>query len=146
MVQKPSFLKVGLYLFTKYLVFFIVLAFLDKRYKTIVLGNAKNADDIVLGSFEYLLEVLFATFLLILVLSIPVYLLFKLNNITCTLLAFFALITVEYFIYEAAASYIHFDIDGVINGFISVIFFPIFFGKFIASLRFAKKNKQYNHS
>jgi hypothetical protein len=115
-------------------VFFIVLAFLDNRYKTIVLDNAKNADDILHGSFEYFLEILFAMFLLILILFIPVYLLFKLNNITYILLAFFAIVIIEYFIYETGESYVHFDIDGVVNGIISVIFFPIFFGKFILSL------------
>jgi hypothetical protein len=137
MIKRPSLLKVLFYLCSKYLVFFTVLAFLDNRFKTIVLGNNKNADDIALGSFEYFIEILFSTFLFIVILFIPIYLLLKLRSITYILPAFIAIVVVEYFLYEGACSYVHFDIDGILNGILSIVFFFIFFGKFIISLRFA---------
>jgi len=139
---KPSFLKIILYLFVKYLVFFTVLAFLDNRYKNIVINNSKYADDIVINSIYYIVEVLFAVLLYIVIFFLPLYLLLKIKNILFLLLAFLLLIIIEYFVYEATSSYIHMDIDGIINEIISFIFFFVFFGKFIVLLAKGEINNE----
>jgi hypothetical protein len=135
MTRKPSYSKMLFYLFTKYIVFFIVLGFMDSRFKTIVLDKTINNHQVLTGTFFYAIEILFAVILLVILMILPLYLLFKLNNLIYMLLAFFLLIIFEYFLYEFGASYIHFDINGIINGIISIIFFPLFFGKFIMSLK-----------
>jgi hypothetical protein len=134
MIQRPSFLKIMFYLFIKYIMFFIVLGFMNNRFKTIVIDKAINNHEMLVLTFYYFIEVLFTTILLVILLIVPLYFLFKLNNPIYCLLAFFLVIILEYFLYESGCSYIHFDIDGIINGIISIIFFPLFFGKFIISL------------
>jgi|ERR1700744_728141 len=136
----PSFLKVLLYLVTKYTVFFIILAFLDDRFKTIVLNNSKDADDVWINSFFYSVEVLLAVFLFTLILIIPLHFLLKIKEIVYLLLAFFAWILIEYLIYEYGASYAHLDLNGIINGIISILLFFVFFGKFIFSLNSINQN------
>jgi hypothetical protein len=128
------------YLFTKYLVFFIILAFLDNRFKNIVLDNSKDIHDVLIGSFAYSVEVLFAMFLFIFLLFIPIYLILKLNTVIYILMSFLIIVIIEYFVYEAGASFIHLDIDGLINAILSIIFFFAFFGKFIFSLKTVNKN------
>jgi hypothetical protein len=134
MTKRPSVLKVLSYLFIKYLTFFLILGFFGDRYKTIILNKPKDSA-IVIASAQYLLEILFASFLLMLILFVPLYLLFKLKRTFYVLPAFIALVIAEYFIYEATCSYIHFDIAGIVNAAISIVFFFIFFWKFIFPLQ-----------
>ena len=135
MNHRPSFANIIFYLFIKYIVFFIVLAFLDDRFKTIVLDNSKDVDDIWINSFFYFFEVLFATFLFILIHIIPLYLILKLRKALYLLPLLFFWVIIEYFIYEAGASYVHFDKAGIINGIISILLLLVFFGKFIFSFK-----------
>jgi len=128
--QRPSFLRTLSFLIVKYILFFIVLGFLDDRYKDIVFNRTKGSD-VVLAGVEYFLEILFTTFLLTLVLFVPFYLLFKLKKTLYILPAFLVLVVAEYFLYEATCSYIHLDIDGIINSVLSVFFFFLFFWKFL---------------
>ena len=140
MKPRLSFLKVLLYLVTKYIIFFIILAFLDDRFKTIVLNNSKDNDEVWINSFFYSVEVLWAIFFLTLILIIPLYFLLKVKQIAYLLLAFFAWILIEYFTYEYGASYAHLDLNGIINGVISILLFFVFFGKFIFSLSGINQN------
>src|SRR5476651_188868 len=96
-IQKPSFLRILLYLFTKYLTFFIVLGFFGHRYKTFVMGNTKSSDDIVIALFEYFLVILFTTVLLTMILFVPFYLLFKVKRMIYSFLTFMVVIIAEYF-------------------------------------------------
>jgi hypothetical protein len=145
MKRRPSFLNVLLYLFTKYIVVFIILAFLNNRFKNIVIDNSKDTDDIWINSFFYLVEVLWATFLLILILIIPLYLLLRIKETAYLLISFFAWTLIEYFVYEYGTSYVHFDINGIINGSISIILLAAFFGRFIFSLKeINQSNPEFN--
>ncbi|GAC1303152.1 MAG: hypothetical protein NVSMB24_08720 [Mucilaginibacter sp.] len=135
MTPRPSLSKIAFYLFTKYLVFYTVLGFMGSRFKTLIMNNATTTYGAFLNAIGYLIEVLFATLVLIVLMIIPVYYLFKLNNLMYIILAFFVVVVYEYFTYESMDSYVHFDIDGIVNGFISVVFLPLFFGRFILSFR-----------
>lgn len=135
MMRRPPFLNVLLFLFVKYMIFFMVLALLDSRFKTIVLDNSHDVDGVWINSFFYLIEVLWAIFLLILILIIPLYILLKLKNTTYLLISFFAWVIIEYIIYEYGTSYVHLDKNGVIDGIISVLFLFVFFGRYIISLK-----------
>ncbi len=138
MGSRPSLLKISFYLFTKYLVFFIVLGFLDSRFKTLIIENATTKYELFSNIIGYLIEVLFATVIMIIVLIIPVYFLFKINKTIYIILTFLILIVYEYFSYEYMCSYVHFDVAGIVNCIISIIFFPLFFGKFMLSFGYNK--------
>lgn len=144
MAPRPSLLKIGGYLFAKYLVFFTVLGFMDSRFKSLIIDNATTKHGVFINTIGYYIEVLFATFMHILIMIIPVYFLFKLNDLIYIILAFFVVLIYEYFTYVSMDSYVHFDIDGIVNGIISIVFFPLFFGGFMLSVRNNKSAQNKN--
>jgi hypothetical protein len=144
MAPRPSLLKIGFYLFVKYLVFFTVLGFMDRRFKSLIIDNATTKHGVFINIIYYYIEVLFATFMHILIMIIPVYFLFKLNNLIYIVLAFFVVMIYEYFTYVSMDSYVHFDIDGIVNGIVSIVFFSLFFGRFILSVRNNKSAQNKN--
>ena len=135
MTRTPSFLKIILYIFTKYMVFFIIYAFLDHRFKIVVLDKTNDVDELMILSFYYFVELIFASVIFTIILFLPIYLVFKLNTMTQILFAFLGVIILEYCVYETTDSYIHLERNGIINSLVSIAFFFVFFGKFIFSLR-----------
>ena len=129
MKSKVSWKRISFFIFVKYVAFFFVLALIDKRFYTLVLKTAHNNKEVVLGTIFYVTEVLFVIVLMILILFMPFFILFKLNS-RILYPGFILILFLAYFIYEAGASYVHYDINGIINGLITVLFFFIFFRKY----------------
>jgi hypothetical protein len=68
------------FIFSKYLIFSIVLAFLDNRFKSIVLDNSKTTADLMVNSFHYFIYVILAIIVYVAIFSLPYYFAFKINN------------------------------------------------------------------
>ena len=136
MIRKPSKLNVFLYLYIKYIILCVILAFLDNRFKNIVLDNSNGTSEILESSAGYILYCLFAILAIIVFLFIPMYLIFKLKNRALFLAAFIAIIVFECFLYGSIYSDNHWDKQEIINALLSIAFLPLFFWKFIASLRY----------
>lgn len=131
MLKPPSILRLCFYLLSKYLVFFLLLGLLNKRYKSIVTDKSANAADVLSGTIYYGIEVLFTITILVILLIGPLILLFRIKNKGYFFLAFGLILILEYLLYESGASYIHFDLNGMLNGLISVIFFWLYFPAYI---------------
>lgn len=130
---KISFLNILLCLLTKYVVFFILLAFIDNRFKTLVIDTAQDGQGIFINSIQYILHVLIFSFVLSLIFSAPLYYSFKTNNIIYFLLIIIGYLVAEYFVYTYLASPKDLT-TGVYNGIISIAFLLFFFYKPISSI------------
>lgn len=127
-IKQPGFIRILFYIIIKYLVFFIVLAFMGNRFNDLVLVRSGTGEQILVNSMYYLIEVLFAILIFTLILLYPYHLLFKISKIALLLAALLALNVIEYFLYEATCDmYIHFNWNGVISFGISIAFFFIIF-------------------
>lgn len=129
--QKPGLKSLIYYCVTKYLFFFFILAFINDRFKTLVIDAAAESDHGVFYYFiGYVLYVLFGTIGPAFILLIFMGLLFEIRDVKFFIPAFFAVLVIEYFNYVKLFSSDNFDninMDGVLNGVISVLFFIGFF-------------------
>lgn len=139
MDNRPDIKRIALFCVTKYFVFFIILGFLDDRFNTLVIDNSRNSSDIFSNIIGYLIEVIFGTIGFAILLIIPMFFLFKLNA-KLIFPIFLVVVFMEYFMYESMAAYIHFDKDGIVNGIVSIVFFQVFFGRAIVSMRKQMRN------
>jgi len=130
---KVSFLNGVFYLFVKYAVFFFILAFIENRFKDIVINNAETTTELIKLSLGYVLYILIYMFFLILFFSIPLYFILKIENKIYFVLSMIAFFVVEYFAY----TYLFSPSDkliGVYNLTIGIIVFVLFFYKSIIQM------------
>jgi hypothetical protein len=122
---KPAFLNILLYLFVKYLVFYVYLMFKNNDYYFLEPGIRDGAD-----LFYYLWLLLFLPFTSILLFSAPIYYSFKLNRAIYFMVLISGVLVAEYFLYTHLASQADL-MNGVYNGILSVLFLFLFFFKHI---------------
>lgn len=125
-----------LYLLTRYLIFFFILAFIDDRFKSTVINNAATTQELLKLTLGYILTVLFYTIPLILVFSFPLHYILKIKKELNFILSMILFFIAEYSIY----TYFYSPSDkiiGVYSAIIGVIVLCTFFYKTIRS-KFAK--------
>lgn len=131
---RPSVLNILLYIFTKYLLFFILLACLDNRFTSIVIRNSNSNAQLLSNSLYYLLCILFYILIVLILFSAPTYLAFKVKRGLLFVPITLAILACEYFFYTYAAS----QTDrhaGLYESAFSVLVLCLFFYKQIRSLR-----------
>jgi hypothetical protein len=125
---KPSIKNIILYLLVKYVIFFIFLALVNNRFKSLVIDNSVNEHDLVVNTFYYVLYVLIFIFFLVLIFLFPLYFAFKLKHPLYFILLIIAFLSVEFFVYTYSASQKNL-VNGIFNAILSLIFLFIFFFK-----------------
>lgn len=123
---KIKFFHAVCYLFVKYIIFFVILAFIGNRFKEIVIDHAQTSSELIKLSLGYVLYILFYITVMVLIFCAPLYyiLLIK-NGINCLLLliVFYA---VEFWAYWRLFS--PSDIfPAVYNAIIGIGFLNLFF-------------------
>ena len=134
-IKNPTYPDVLIYLFVKYLVFFIIMAFSNHRFETIVVSVSENNYELFVNTIHYVIYILISVLPLIFVFSIPIYFIFRLKKVIYILLLIVLTILSEYFIYVYLyTSQTHININGVYNGIIGILLFVLFFRRYINSL------------
>ncbi len=98
------------------------MAFLEDRFKTMVIDNAQNRLDLFTNVFSYWLYILFHIGIQTLVLVIPFYFSLRVKHIALFIPIVIATFGLEYFFYTWSSSQGH-PMNGLYNGIISIIFF-----------------------
>ena len=140
--MQPSFVKVLLYLFVKYVVFFFVLAILNDRFKSLVIDNSENGKDILMNSLSYAGYLIIFTLFLILIFAAPIYFLFQVKSIIVFVSFVLVVSTVEYFLYTYFASQTEL-MNGIYLEIISLLLLFLFFNKAIKLLFSKNKTTSY---
>ena len=122
---KPTLKNILIYLFVKYLIFFIILAFLGGRFKSIVIANSENKQQIFSNSVYYFLQIAIFSFLLMLIFSIPMYGIFKIKNWIYFVPMIILFLVTGYLFYTYLASQTD-RMNGIYNGAISIILLIFF--------------------
>jgi len=133
--MKPTFLNILLYLFVKYIVFYIFLMFKNADFKLLEVNNIKKGEDL----FYYLWLILFLPLVQILIFSAPLYYSFKVKNPLYFLLIISIIFIAEYFIYVFFTSDKHVDMNGIYNGIIGALLLLLFFFKYIKGIYLYEK-------
>lgn len=136
---KPKFLNVLLFWVIKYIVFFVVLAFIGDRFKSLVIKNSNNTRELIANTGYYSLYILFYTLIPVIVFSIPFYFTLKVKNPIYFVLLISAILVVEYLLYTNLASTMEL-MNGVYNGILTIVFLLLFFYRSIF-LIFTKQEK-----
>ena len=123
---KPTFINVLLFIFAKYLVFYILLMFKNNDYSLIQIGNLKNAQDV----FYYFWIFLFLPVTNIILFSVPIYFILRVKRIAYFILLLVVVLVAEYFFYTYFASQTNL-MNGVYNGIIGLLLLYLFFFKHI---------------
>jgi hypothetical protein len=122
---KFKVVNIVLYLLAKYAAFFIVLAFLEDRFKSIVINNSDNKNELFLNTIYYSLYPAIILIVFTFIFTIPLYFLMKKKGIYFILL-YMLFIIVEYILYTYLASPSDLT-NGIYNGAIGVLFLILFF-------------------
>lgn len=133
---KPTFLKILIYIFVKYLFFYIFMMFKNDNYALVSIGQLDGFQDI----FYYLFIFLSLPIINIIVLSLPIYYSFKVKNIYYFSIAILLILVVEYSLYTYLASQANL-LNGVYNGILSLLFLFIFFSRSIFEVSKKKNNR-----
>lgn len=123
-----KFINIIFYLIIKYILFFIFLAFLGNRFKSIVIDNSENRSELFSNTFYYFLSFADILVLFTLIFSIPLYFLMKKTKGIYFLLLYSILLITEYIMYTYLASPLDLK-NGLYNAIIGVLFFFLFFYK-----------------
>lgn len=123
---KPKISNILLFIFLKYLFFYIFLMFKNDNYALISFGNLNSFQDLFYYLFLFLTLPIFFSIILI----IPIYFILKTKKIYLFFLSMLVVLLFEYFLYTYLASQANFW-NGVFNGVFSVIFLCLFFYKSI---------------
>jgi hypothetical protein len=126
---KPTFKNILLYIFCKYLLFYVFMMFRNNDFALIYITELKTLQDL----FYYLWIFLFFPILISVLFLIPIYYSFKAKSIVHFAIRISLILIVEYFIYTYLASQKDL-INGVYNIIISILFLGLFFYKHIASM------------
>ena len=128
--MKPTFRNILLFLFTKYVIFFILLAFLKNRFQSLAVDNATNQYSVSENALYYILYDLLFILLLTLLFSIPIYFSFRVKSVALFSLLILGIFVLEYLIYTYLASPAD-ALNGVYNGILSILLLLLFFYKYI---------------
>lgn len=118
---KPTAPNILLYIFLKYIAFYVFMMFKNNDFYLLEVNNIENGEDL----FYYLWIFLFLPVVCMVVFSAPLYFSFKVGNAIYFLLTIGVYLVVEYFIYTYLASQADL-VNGLFNGLISVMFFFYF--------------------
>lgn len=125
--MKPTYLNIILYIFVKYLLFYLFLMIRNNDYYFI---NPEIRD--IIDLIYYLWLFLFFPILMNVIFLIPIYFSFKLRNLVYFIIIIIVILIVEYLLYTYFASQLNLW-NGVYNIIISIILFYLFFHKTIQS-------------
>ncbi len=132
-MYKPTFPIILLCLFVKYIVFFFIIAFVNNRFKTLVIDKSVNGQELFVNTLGYCIYALIFIFFLMLIFSMPIFFAFKVKNIIYFSILLSVILVIEYFIYTYLASQLN-PINGVCNVMISLVFLILFFYRQIISI------------
>lgn len=132
---KPTFPKILIYIFVKYLFFYIFMMFKNENYALVSVGELENFQDVFYYLFIFLSLPIINSF----VLSLPLYYSFKIKNIYYFSVSILSILAVEYILYTYLASQANLW-NGIYNIVISLLFLAIFFSKSIAEISKSKAN------
>lgn len=128
---KPKIQNILLFIFVKYLVFYILLMFKNENYALVSLDELNSFQDV----FYYLVIFLTLPIVFSILLLLPIYKILKLSNLYYFIGAIIGLLIFEYFVYTYLASQSNFW-NGIYNGMLTILFFGLFFYRSIkANLR-----------
>jgi hypothetical protein len=136
---KPKFSNILLFLFVKYIVFFLALAFMGGRFKLLVINNSGNRQELFSNTGYYLSYIMIFTMLGILIFSAPIYFILKVKNAIYFVLLISGVLVGEYLLYTSLASTSNL-MNGVYNGIISILFLLIFFYRHIVLIFSRQEN------
>jgi len=121
-MMKTTFKNVLLYIFLKYLIFYVFLMFKNSNYALIRLQDLKTMTDWL----YYLWIFLFLPAISAILFTAPIYYSFRAKRAIYFILLISAVLVAEYFLYTYFAS--ESDLmNGVYNGIISILLFLLFF-------------------
>jgi len=123
---KVRFIYCVLFLLIKYLIFFFILAFLDNRFKSIVLENANSNAELVSGLLGYIMYLLFYSSLLVVMFSCPFFLVLKIKRKNYFLFGILCFFIIEYLLYTYLFSPSDFTL-GIYNLLVGFILFWLLF-------------------
>jgi len=129
---KINLINSFLYLLIKYIVFFLILAFIGDRFKHVVIDNAETSSEIFKLTISYVVYILIFTIPMVLVFGFPLYYILKLKKKGSFIACIIIFYCTEYFVYTFLNSQKYFyDWNGIYNAVIGVILLGIFFYKSI---------------
>jgi len=134
-MRKLTFKNIALYIFLKYLIFYILLMFKNDDYTLIRINELKTAED----WFYYLWIFLFLPIASALLFSGPIYFSFKLKRVFLFALLIGGVFLAEYFLYTRLASTLDL-MNGVYLEIIGILLFLLFFYRHIV-LMFNQQSK-----
>lgn len=129
---KATFKNILVYIFIKYVLFYIFLMFKNNDFSLLKLNTLKTGQD----WFYYLWMFLFLPVISMVLFSAPLYFTFKVKNAIYFIVFVSIILIAEYFLYTYFASQANL-LNGVYNGIISLLLLLLFFSKQI-SLKFNK--------
>lgn len=132
-MKHPTFLKICICIFLKYMVFFLFLMFKSKNYYFIS-PDIRDASDL----FYYLWLLLSLPVLAIMTFGVPLYYSFGVKSILLFFLIVLLLIAGEYFLYTYLASSLDFT-NALYNALFTILFFGLFFYKEIRFMFMKRK-------
>lgn len=123
-----SFRNIVLFIFSKYLVFAVVIATLDNRFKSLVTDRSKTMSEWIVNTFHYFMYVLLVIIVFIAIFCLPFYFLFKINNKSLFLLAMVSVLLLDSFCYVSfnAPGNLEF---GAIDLLVGILMMLLFFFK-----------------
>lgn len=127
---KMTFRNILLFILLKYFILYIIRMIKMIDYRFLRVNELKNAGDL----FYYSWLILFLPMVSMILFSAPIYYSFKLKNIFSFSVAILSILTAEYFVYVYLTSDKHIDMNGIVNGGISLLLFILFFYRHINSV------------
>ena len=131
-MRKPTFLNILLFMYLKYFLFFILLAFMEHRFREIVANNSKNSRELFLNTSYYLLYGVVFTSIMSIIFSLGIYSAFQIRKGVVFIVLVISIFIAEYFLYTKISSEANW-INGIFNEILSIVFFLFFFHKIIKS-------------
>lgn len=123
---KPRAFNIFIYLIVKHILFFIVLAFIGGRYKSLVIKISADTQELIMNTLYYSFYPFVYTILGAAVFFGPIYLAFKSKNLAYFILIMAIILVAEYYLYTYLASSAE-PMNGIYNGALSVLLLLVFF-------------------
>lgn len=98
---RPRFQHIVLFIFSKYLIFAIILGGMDNRFKSLVTDVSHSAADWIAAMFHYFMYVLLVTTVFVLIFSLPYWLIFQIRNKILFIPAALAVLWLDAYCYVA---------------------------------------------
>lgn len=124
---KINFFNTIYYLFVKYIVYAFILAFMENRFKGIVIDKAETTRELVELTFGYILYVLYYVAFLILLFCGPLYYVLKIKDGSYFLPLLMVFYIAEFFLNRFFS--LSDQLSGIYNLAIGVLFLFLFFYK-----------------